>query len=262
MNSLLVKSRIVCLIGIFFIPIILYIQSKKNPLNGCIIFMDKRTILLLGATGLVGGECLKLLLEDPFCGKLVTLTRTPLPESFNHPKLEPHIINFENKDSFRELAKADQVICTLGTTIKKAGNRDAFYKVDFTYPHEIGKIALENGAEHFLMVSSVGAHSTSPFFYNRVKGEVEDALQGLGYRAVSLFRPSFLLGQRNEFRFGETVAGFFSRYISFAIPKKFKPIQALTVAGAMVQVAKDNQPGARIIESNEIKKIFSASQKR
>ncbi len=221
--------------------------------------MDKKTVLLIGATGLVGGECLKLLLEDPFCGKLVTLTRRPLPESINHPKLEPHIIDFDDKDNFRDLARANQVICALGTTIKKAGNRDAFYRVDFTYPYEMGKTALENGAEHFLLVSSVGAHSTSPFFYNRVKGEVEDAVQGIGYRAVSIFRPSFLLGHRNEFRLGESIAGFLSRFISFAIPRKFKPIQAHAVAGAMVQVAKENQPGNRIIESNEIKRIMYAA---
>ncbi len=94
--------------------------------------MDKKTTLLLGATGLVGGECLQLLLDDPFCERLVTLTRTTLPETVTHTKLEKHIIDFDNRDSYRDLAKADQVICALGTTIKKAESRDALYRDDFT----------------------------------------------------------------------------------------------------------------------------------
>lgn len=142
----------------------------------------------------------------------------------------------------------------MGTTIKKAGSQENFYKVDFTYPFQIGKIALQNGAEHLLLVSSSGADAKSRIFYSRVKGELDEAVSKLGYQCVSIFRPSLLLGDRKEFRLGEEIAKFFSRFINFALPDRYKPVHARAVAGAIIRVAKENKPGIRIIESVEMQR--------
>jgi uncharacterized protein YbjT (DUF2867 family) len=218
--------------------------------------MDQKSVLLLGATGLVGGECLKLLCEDDFWNRVVVLTRRPLPPEVNHPKLEAQVIDFDHPEKFRDMIKAEQVISALGTTIKKAGSQDNFYRVDFTYPYQIAEIALKNGAEHLLLVSSSGADAKSGIFYSRVKGELDEAVSKLGYRSVSIFRPSLLLGDRKEFRLGEEIGKFFGGIIRFALPARYKPVHARAVAGAIIDVAKANQSGVRIIESDEIRRIY------
>lgn len=223
--------------------------------------MGPKSVLLLGATGLVGGECMRLLCEDDFWNRVVVITRRSLPEKMAHPKIESHVINFDDPESRRRLLKTDQVVSALGSTIKKAGSQENFYRVDFIYPYQIAKIALENGASHLLLVSSSGADAGSRIFYSRVKGELDEAVSQLGYRSVSIYRPSLLLGDRAESRVGEDVAKFFSKFISFAIPARYRPIQARAVAGAIVQVAKRDEPGTRIIESDEIQKIYDLSLK-
>ncbi|QTA85207.1 oxidoreductase [Desulfonema magnum] len=217
--------------------------------------MEKKTVLILGATGLVGGECLTRLLNSDFYNRIVILTRRPLPDYLNHPKTEQHLIDFDHADKYQHLIKADHVICTLGTTIRKAGTKENFYKIDFTYPHRIASIAQQNRASHFLVVSANGANPKSPFFYNRVKGELEAAIQKLNYRSVSIFRPSLLLGERENFRLGEEIGKFLNRFISFAISERYKPVHGGAVADAVLQVARKDQAGVRIIESDEIQAI-------
>lgn len=217
-----------------------------------------QSVLLLGATGLVGGECLKLLCADDSWQRVITLTRRPLPAEAQHPKVENHAIDFDRAGNYRELISAGRVICALGTTIKKAGSQENFYKVDFTYAYELARIARENGAEHFLLVSSSGADARSRIFYSRVKGELEEALKTLGYPALSIFRPSLLLGDRRETRPGEDIAKFMSGLFGFAMPARYKPVHARSVAAAIVQVARENRPGIRILESDEIRRIGAA----
>lgn len=217
-----------------------------------------QSVLLLGATGLVGGECLKLLCAEDFWRRVIALTRRPLPEEAHHPKVENQVIDFDRAEDNRELISAGQVICALGTTIKKAGSQENFYKVDFTYAYELARIARENGAEHLLLVSSSGADARSPIFYSRVKGELEEAVKTLGYPALSIFRPSLLLGDRRESRPGEDLGKFLSGLFGFAIPARYKPVHARSVAAAIVQVARENRPGIRVLESDEIRRIGGA----
>ena len=217
--------------------------------------MARKSILLAGATGLVGGECLKLLLKDDEFDRVVILTRTPLSGLEQHAKIQQHRVDFENLAAFGELMNVNQVICTLGTTIKKAGSQAKFREVDFTYPVTLAKLALERGAEHFLVVSSMGADPNSKIFYNRVKGEMESEVLTLGYRSVSIFRPSLLLGDRKEVRLGEQAGKIVGKLISFALPAKYRPVQAHTVAEAILKTARADSLGTRIIESDEIQQL-------
>ena len=182
--------------------------------------MSQKTALLLGATGLVGGECLKRLISDDHYRRIVVLTRSAISEDFRKAKIEHHVINFDRIDEHKNLLKADHVLCALGSTIKKAGTKDQFYKVDFTYVYDIAKETAEQGAEHFLLVSSTGANPESRIFYNRVKGELEKALQRLPFRSISIFRPSLILGDRKESRFYEEISKWTAGIFSFAIPEK------------------------------------------
>jgi uncharacterized protein YbjT (DUF2867 family) len=214
-----------------------------------------RTALLLGATGLVGGHCLDLLLSDPAYSKVVTTGRRLL--SVEHQKLEQHVIDFERLSDFASVMSAKDVFCCLGTTIKKAGSKENFRRVDYTYQYEVARLASRSGgAEQLLLVSSLGADARSSIFYNRVKGELEDAVSKLSFDGVNIFRPSLLLGERTEFRLGERVAELPMKYVSFLMIgplAKYRPVEARAVAAAMLKVAKEHPTGVNIIESDRIR---------
>jgi uncharacterized protein YbjT (DUF2867 family) len=217
--------------------------------------MNNKSVLLLGASGLVGGECLKLLIHGSPYEKITVLTRSPLTTDIKDSRVDHHIIDFDHLGEYRHLMKADHVICALGTTIKKAGTKENFQRVDFTYPHEIARMASEQRSGHYLLVSSMGADPGSSIFYNRVKGELEQAVQKLPYRSVSIFRPSLILGQRHERRFAEQASKIIAAIFSFAIPERYKPVQAADIANAILKVAGEDRTGIRIIESDEITRI-------
>ena len=216
--------------------------------------------LLLGASGLVGGHCLQRLLNDTAYGKVIALVRKPLP--LHDPQLEQQVVDFSDLQNYAHLLKAHDVFCCLGTTIKKAGSQAAFRQVDFTYPVEIAKIAAANGAEQFLIVTALGANPASRIFYNRVKGEVEAAIAPLAFRAVHIFRPSLLLGKRQEIRLGEKIGERVAKIFSFLFAgplRKYRPIAARTVAAAMIAVAKRNLAGVNTYESDQIQALGSGA---
>jgi uncharacterized protein YbjT (DUF2867 family) len=214
--------------------------------------LDK-SIALFGATGLVGSECLRLLLDDGGFPRVISFTRRPLsvkPDgAADRPKLETHVLDFEQIERHGKALAVDQIVCTLGTTIRKAGSKQEFRKVDFDYPLAIARIALAQGARHFLLVSALGANVGSRLFYNRVKGELEAAILALPFRSHTIVRPSLLLGKRAEFRLGETIAG----WLAFLMPENYKPVSAVAVAEALVASAREDRAGKRIIESAEIR---------
>ena len=215
-----------------------------------------RTALLLGASGLIGGHCLDLLLHDEAYDQVIAFVRKPLP--INHTKLTQYEVNFDRLSEHANLLKADDVFCCLGTTIKKAGSQEAFRKVDFTYAHEAAKLAAHNGASQFLLVSSLGADAKSSVFYSRVKGEIEAAISAMNFESVSIFRPSLLLGERTEFRLAERLAEPFAKAVSFFLIgslRKYRAIEARTVAAAMIEIAKKEMKGVKIYESDQIQAI-------
>lgn len=215
----------------------------------------KRIAVILGASGLVGEQLLGLLLESTRYGEVRALLRRSM--GLQHAKLREHVVDFDKPDSLAPLLRAHDVFCCLGTTIKKARTRDAFYTVDFVYPVTAAKAAASNGARQFLVISAMGADARSRIFYNRVKGEMEEAVRRVSFEAVHIFRPSLLLGGRREFRPGEIVAGLFSRLlVPFMVGplRKYRPIQARAVARAMMHVASADMPGG-IYESDRIQEL-------
>ena len=214
--------------------------------------VGKKTVLLLGATGLVGGHILNRLQEDGTCDRVIALTRSAITGAEAFSKLDNRIVDFGHPHEWRDQVAADQTICALGTTIRKAGSREAFRQVDFGYPLTIARAALHAGCRHFLLVSAMGADATSPVFYNRVKGELEAAILDLGFTSVSIFRPSLLLGNRREFRPGEAVGQVLGRWLAFAIPKRYRPVHARSVATAVVGVAAADPSGNRVLASDAI----------
>lgn len=213
---------------------------------------ESRSVALFGATGLVGGECLKLLAADPAFHRVVVPTRRPLPPTtvaaLDATKVDEHVVEFDNLVAHADLLAVDHILCALGTTIRQAGSKERFRQVDLSYPSEIARLGVERGVQHFLLVSAVGADAGSRVFYNRIKGELEEAVAALPYRSTTIIRPSLLLGDRAEFRLGEEIA----KRLSFLAPRRYKPVPAAAVAAALVGAAKRDRPGHLIIESREI----------
>lgn len=212
-----------------------------------------RYALIVGASGLVGGHCLKQLLKSDRYSQVISLGRHDLPVI--HPKLEQRTVDFNKLSGYVADLAVDDVFCCLGTTIKKAGSKDAFYKVDHTYVVEVAKAAAGKGASQFIVVSAMGADAGSMFFYNKVKGEMERDVQQLGFEAVHILRPSLLLGDREEQRTGEEFAAKVMKPLSNLMIgplEKYKPIEAETVAKAMVYAASQQQKGTHIYTSDEI----------
>ncbi|HEY6951914.1 MAG TPA: NAD-dependent epimerase/dehydratase family protein [Bacteroidota bacterium] len=222
--------------------------------------MTQRSALLVGASGLVGGNCLDVLLQTEEYERVVILTRRPL--LLEHPKLEEHVVDFDRLDDAAPLMNADDVFCCLGTTIRAAGSQSEFKKVDFTYTVQVGAIAVRNGADQLLVVTSLGANPKSKIFYNRIKGETEEALAKLPCESIHFFRHSLLLGNRKESRRGEKAGIAAMRAFSLLMAgplKNYRPIEANVVARAMVLTALSNQSGVIIHESDQIRSISAAA---
>jgi len=212
----------------------------------------RRTALLAGATGLVGGHLLRLLLADDAYQKVTILARRGLP--LTNPKLQQRLIDFDHLADL-DAPKVDDVFCCLGTTIKKAGSQEAFRKVDLGYVEALARIAARAGAKQFLLVSAIGADAKSRVFYSRVKGETEAAVQAVGFAGTHIFRPSMLLGDRAESRILERLGTPLMRAVAFAMVRprrRARPIAAADVAAAMVKVAKKARPGAHVYTYGEM----------
>ncbi|MFI2132023.1 NAD(P)H-binding protein [Lysinibacillus fusiformis] len=199
--------------------------------------MGMRAAIVVGATGLAGSSLVEQLCEnDEYVSVTVIARRTP---TFKHPKLEVKIRDFDRLEE-QDIAFAHELYCCLGTTIKKAGSRKAFEKVDFEYPLAIASLAKKRGIPHFLVITAMGANESSPFYYNRVKGKLEHDLMELGLQQLSIIRPSLLVGERNELRLGEKVG---EKVLKLAKPlligplKRFRAIEASQVAKAMMIIA-------------------------
>jgi uncharacterized protein YbjT (DUF2867 family) len=209
-----------------------------------------KTALVAGATGLIGKQLLDLLLKDDTYSVVKALTRTALNTA--HPKLENIVIDFDTIAQHPALLKADDVFCCLGTTIKKVKTKEKFRKVDFDYPLELARVSKANGATQFLLISALGADKESGIFYNQVKGEVEEAIAAVGFTSYHIFRPSLLLGDRTEHRSGEDAAKFVFKYLGFLVPEKYKGIESIKIARAMLAEAKVAKSGIHIVESKAL----------
>ena len=210
------------------------------------------TAVIAGASGLVGQECLRLLLNR--YPSVTSLVRKPT--GMQHVRLVERRIDFDRIDTI-EIPHGAHVYSALGTTIKKAGSEEAFRRVDFDYPKMLAARAAA-GAARFVLVSSVGADKSSGNFYLRVKGELEEAIARMPLEAALFFRPSFLIGDREEERRGEAAGIVVARALSFALLgplRKYRAIPAGTVAEAMVAAATDGLGGAHVYHYDEILRL-------
>lgn len=210
-----------------------------------------KTAIIAGGTGLIGEQLLQLLLASERYSTVIGLTRKDLR---SHPKLTQ--IKTDGTDlALDPTQRIDDVFCCLGTTMAKARSKEKFYQVDFTYPFELAKATLGLGAKQYLIVTALGAHKNAPVYYNRVKGEIEEAISGLGFNGLHIFRPSLLLGNRTENRTAEDAAKFFYRIFGLMIPGKYKAIDAAKVAKAMLHFASKDQNGIFIHESIQLQEF-------
>ena len=204
-----------------------------------------RRVLVVGATGLVGGEILDRLAADEGVAEVRALVRRSLDRWAPTSKVRELVADFDTLDAHPDWFRVDQVMCALGTTIRKAGSREAFRRVDFDFPFAVARLAHAQGARHFLLVSAVGADARSRIFYSRVKGELEDAVRAVGYTAVTIARPSVLIGARNELRVGELVM----KRLGHLFPAAWKPVYARQVASALARAAREGKPGVTILDN-------------
>ncbi|MCM3124678.1 NAD-dependent epimerase/dehydratase family protein [Mesobacillus sp. AQ2] len=218
--------------------------------------MAGKTALIAGATGLIGKELLQFLLNGNEYDKVIAIVRRPV--GIDHPKLDERIVDFNQLEQRKQLFTADDVFCCLGTTIKKAKTKEAMWKIDVEYPVSIATLASSEGAKKFLLVSSMNADPESAIFYPRMKGKLEEEIKQIPFETTAIFRPSLLLGEREEFRFGErTAAAIFSKLpFLFTGPlRKYKAIEGRTVASAMYRVAQKNDKGLTVYPSELIQEI-------
>jgi uncharacterized protein YbjT (DUF2867 family) len=215
--------------------------------------LKSKSVALLGATGMVGGQLLTLLEGEVSIRKIVLLGRS-FPES-EHPKVVKVKADFQDAEFLTETLKGiDVIFCCIGTTIKVAGSEEAFRKVDYSIPVAVANAGVEAGVKKFLCISSLGADFNSRNFYLKTKGEMERDIVSLPYQKVALVRPSLLLGHRKEFRLGERIAQFFMVLFSFLMLgslKKYRPIRDVNVAKAMLMIT-NSANNQKVYESNEL----------
>lgn len=211
------------------------------------MYLTPQRILLAGATGLTGEHLLDRLLSEPTVTRVLAPSRRPLAE---HPHLENPL------GELRELlpnlnGPIDTAFCCLGTTIRQAGSRAALRAVDHDLVLDFARRARELGARHLLVISALGADAKSAVFYNRVKGELEEALKDQDWPQLTLARPSLLLGPRSEFRLGERLAAPLVRWL----PGKYRGIEASVLARALWRLALEEDDGVRVIESDQLRRL-------
>ena len=212
----------------------------------------RKTALLAGATGLIGSKLLPLLLASERYSKVIVVGRRALP--FTHPKLTQVVTDLDRLQDVRLLLIADDVFCCLGTTLSQAGSKEAFYKVDFLYVVTLAALAAGNFASQFVVVSSMGAAADSRIYYSRVKGEMEAAVRQAPFRAIHIFRPSLLLGERAQPRLGERVGAVLLRVLQPLLRgplRKYRPVSGAAVAAAMLRAAEEDGGGVRVHLSDE-----------
>lgn len=222
--------------------------------------MDK-TACIFGASGLTGSILLhKLLASDDFT-KVFSFGRRKL--DVEHPKLEQHLADYDSIDEFSGQVKADVLFCCLGTTIKKAGSKEMFRKIDLHYPEKLVRFSEQNNIKQFIVISSIGANAMSANFYLQTKGMMEQALLDSSITNKTILRPSLIMGNRNEFRMGENIAVMLMKAMGWLLIgslKKYRGIPANIIAEAMLLLSLQDSPPL-LMESSEIKLLVKNKMK-
>ncbi len=220
------------------------------------------TVLIAGASGLVGREAVKACLQDEGVTEVRALVRRPLTldavlghlaaeapaiTAAQRARFRPVQADFQRLDREPGTFQVDTVFCALGTTIRQAGSQAAFRQVDFEAPLQIARLAHAQGAKRFLLVSALGASSSSRVFYNRVKGELEDAISAIGFEQFVIAQPSLLEGDRPESRPAERIGLMLAKVFGFLIPGSYRPVHVSQVAQALLHEAREGGAGRRVL---------------
>ena len=207
--------------------------------------------VLIGATGAVGKDLLQALLEDARYTEVVAFARRAL--GVQHEKLREHTIDFDAPATWQELVKGDVLFSTLGTSLKQAGSKEAQRHIDYDYQLAFAKAARANGVKSLVLLSSIGADSKSSIFYLRLKGELDDAVRGLGFDSLSIVRPPSLIRAKSK-RFGETASvKFLQAANAIGLAKRLAPMETAVVARSMAALGADSASGTRIIEEQNVR---------
>jgi uncharacterized protein YbjT (DUF2867 family) len=214
-----------------------------------------KTALIYGTTGLIGRNLLSLLLESPEYREVRALTRRPL--NLKHDKLQE--IKYDFEQPVPALLQADHVFCCMGTTLKKAGSRKAFYRIDHDFVVDTARFAHQRGSSLFSLVSAIGADPSSRIFYNRVKGEIEKDIREIGFKGLHVYQPSLLMGDRTEFRLMEGISQKIMNVLNPMVPQKYRGVLASKVAEVMLTNA-EKHPEEQLLVSNAEIIQFSTQQ--
>ena len=218
--------------------------------------MEAKRALVLGASGLIGSFVVQKLLAQPLVEKVVVVVRKPL--TFQHPKLEQVLADYSTFEKATSELRVDELYCCLGTTQKKTPNKVRYYEVDHDYPFLAAKLFKEKGTKTYILVSSIGASAKSSSFYLQTKGQLEEDVMALNFNKTLIFRPSLLLGKRNEQRILEGASSVLMRMINpflFGKLKKYRSISAEEVAHAMVTLPDLQREKVKHYTWEEIKQI-------
>lgn len=213
------------------------------------------TAVVAGATGMMGRQLVQLLLDDPAYQRIIVLVRRSM--GISHPKLVEKQVFFDNLENELDASvlKNADVYCTLGTTIKQAGTKEAFRKVDHAYPLALAKAAHQHGAASYIIVTAMWASEESRMFYTRVKGQLEQELLSLGLTRLVILRPSLVLGDREDESLGDRATDTIFRLIDPLLIgplARMKAIQSKDVARAMVIMAHEGEAAVEVLESEMI----------
>lgn len=207
--------------------------------------------VLIGATGAVGKDLLQALLEDARYTEVVAFARRAL--GVQHEKLREHTIDFDAPATWQELVKGDVLFSTLGTSLKQAGSKEAQRHIDYDYQLAFAKAARANGVKSLVLLSSIGADSKSSIFYLRLKGELDDAVQCLGFDSLTIMRPPSLIRAKSK-RFGETASIKLLQAVNaIGLAKRLAPMETVVVARSMAALGLDSASGTRIIEGQDVR---------
>lgn len=207
-------------------------------------------VLVLGGTGLVGAEVLKRLLANPDIEEVIALVRRPL--AAHDIRLRPIVQPLEALTGDEDFLRVSVVVCALGTTIKKAGSRDEFQRIDHDLPEMVFRMCRHAGAHHAMLVSSMGVSPTSTIFYARVKAALEASVIAMGFAQVTIVRPSQLLGDRKEFRLGERISAFFMVPLRPLIPRRYRAVESNRVAAFLASKVNSSEQGVHIVENETL----------
>jgi len=212
--------------------------------------------VIAGASGLIGGLLLEQLLDQEGYAEVLVLVRKKL--NIQHQKLKQLIVDFDHLDDYENQINGHALFCCLGTTKSKTPDENTYRKIDHDYPVQLAKIGAKNSMQQYHLVSALGADSHSKIFYTRLKGETEEDIKRIRIDSIHIYQPSLLVGNRHEKRTAERFVMVLAKWIDPLLVgslKKYRSINAATVAKAMVHQSLKNKPGIFTYPSDQIKNL-------